>query len=119
MSDRAEPTGVDRYLAEARRSLDRMTPCEAFAAMAAGWLLVDTRTEPQRRDQGWLPGAFEIDLPVLEWRLDPRSESRIPAAVSHDLPIIIICSQGYSSSLAAARLQAIGLHRATDVIDGV
>ena len=118
MSSR-EPSGIDQYLTESRRGLDRMTPRDAYAAKTAGWLLVDIRTDPQRRAQGRLPRAAEIDLTVLEWRLDPASESRISAATSFELPVIVICRQGYSSSLAAARLRAIGLHRATDVIDGV
>jgi rhodanese-related sulfurtransferase len=82
-------------------------------------LLIDTRTEPQRLEQGELPGAIVIDRTVLEWRLDPTSDSRIPEATSSDVEVIVFCRQGYSSSLAAASLRAIGLHRATDVVGGV
>jgi len=82
-------------------------------------LLIDTRTESQRRDQGELPGAIVIDRTVLEWRLDPSSGASIPEATGYDLEIIVVCRQGYSSSLAAASLRAVGLWRATDRIDGV
>lgn len=82
-------------------------------------LLIDTRTESQRRDQGELPGAIVIDRTVLEWRLDPSSGASIPEATGYDLEIIVVCRQGYSSSLAAASLRAVGLWRATDMIDGV
>jgi rhodanese-related sulfurtransferase len=82
-------------------------------------LIIDTRTEAQRREQGEVPGALVIDRTVLEWRLDPRSEARIPEAVDHDIEVVVICRQGYSSSLAAASLQSVGLGRATDMIGGV
>jgi rhodanese-related sulfurtransferase len=82
-------------------------------------LIIDTRTEAQRREQGEVPGALVTDRTVLEWRLDPRSEARIPEAVDHDIEVVVICRQGYSSSLAAASLQSVGLWRATDMIGGV
>ena len=82
-------------------------------------LLIDTRTDRQRAVQGDLPGAIVIDRTVLEWRLDPTSVSRIREATGFDRQIVVVCRQGYSSSLAAASLRAIGLHRATDVIGGV
>jgi rhodanese-related sulfurtransferase len=96
-----------------------MSPAEAACAQRRGALLIDTRTEGQRRQQGELPGAIVIDRTVLEWRLDPRSPWRIPEVTSKDVEIIVVCRQGYSSSLAAASLQSIGLHRATDMIGGV
>jgi rhodanese-related sulfurtransferase len=110
---------VDALLAEARAGLHRPDPHEARAAQAAGALLVDTRTDVQRRAQGDLPGALVIDRTVLEWRLDPASPDRIPEAVDHDVRVIVVCRQGYSSSLAAASLRALGLHRATDLAGGV
>jgi rhodanese-related sulfurtransferase len=110
---------VDRVLAAAREGLQRLTPVEAQRAAALGALLVDTRTETQRREQGELPGALVIDRTVLEWRLDPTSADRIPEAVDFDVEVIVVCSQGYSSSLAAASLQSLGLHRATDLIGGI
>ena len=110
---------VDRVLAAAREGLQRLTPVEAQRAAACGALLVDTRTETQRREQGELPGALVIDRTVLEWRLDPTSADRIPEAVDFDVEVIVVCRQGFSSSLAAASLQSLGLHRATDLIGGI
>ena len=112
-------TRVGELLAQARRGLSRLSPEEAAAEVAAGALLVDTRTERQRAVQGELPGAVVVDRTVLEWRLDPASPDRIPEAGDPDLRVIVVCRQGYSSSLAAASLQRLGLHRATDVIGGV
>lgn len=113
------PYGVDAVLAEARAGLDRLTPHETRAARDGGALLVDTRTDVQRQAQGELPGALVIDRTVLEWRLDPASPSRIPEATGYDRQVIVTCRQGFSSSLAAASLRAVGLHRATDMIGGV
>jgi rhodanese-related sulfurtransferase len=111
--------GVDALLAQARTGMIRLDPHETQAAVAAGALLIDTRTDRQRARQGDLPGAIVIDRTVLEWRLDPRSASRIPEATGHDIAVVVVCRQGYSSSLAAASLRAIGLHRATDLAGGV
>ena len=120
MTELAVANGVDELLAAARAGLQRVTPEQAARAAAEGdALLIDTRTDPQRAEQGELPGAIVIDRTVLEWRLDPRSPWRIPEVCSTDVRIIVLCSQGYSSSLAAASLHAIGLSRATDVIGGV
>jgi rhodanese-related sulfurtransferase len=102
-----------------RRGVRRLTPHEVAAAAAGGALVVDIRTEAQRRRQGELPGAIVVDRTVLEWRLDPTSECRIPEATDHDLQVVVVCRQGFSSSLAAASLRALGLHRATDMIGGV
>jgi rhodanese-related sulfurtransferase len=111
--------GIDDVLAAARAGARRLQPREVVEALAAGALLVDTRTEFQRREQGELPGALVIDRTVLEWRLDPACAGCIPEATSYDLQVVVVCGQGYSSSLAAASLRAIGLHRATDMIGGV
>jgi rhodanese-related sulfurtransferase len=110
--------GVEAALARARHGVRRLTAPEAQAAVAAGALLIDTRTESQRADTGELPGAIVIDRTVLEWRLDPAGPDRIPEAAP-DRRIIVVCRQGYSSSLAAAGLRAIGITEATDLIDGV
>jgi len=99
--------------------MDRLDPYETRAALAAGALLIDTRTDRQRARQGDLPGAIVIDRTVLEWRLDPTSPNRIPEATGHDIQVVVVCRQGYSSSLAAASLRQIGLHRATDLAGGV
>lgn len=111
--------GVDDVLGRSRTGVRRLTPRQAQAAVEAGALLVDTRTEAQRREQGELPGAVVIDRTVLEWRLDPTGAHRIPEATGPDLHVVVVCRQGYSSSLAAASLRAVGLPRATDVIGGV
>jgi rhodanese-related sulfurtransferase len=111
--------GVDLLLSAARADLTRMTPEEVRAAVGRGALLIDTRTETQRAEQGELPGAIVIDRTVLEWRLDPASGVNIPEASSYDTEIVVVCRQGYSSSLAAASLRAMGLWLATDLIGGV
>jgi rhodanese-related sulfurtransferase len=109
---------IDEALASARCRITRLTAEQAGAEHAAGALLVDTRTESQRRAHGDIPGALVIDRTVLEWRLDPTSASRIAEATGHQVRVIVICAQGYSSSLAAASLQDLGLVNATDVIGG-
>jgi rhodanese-related sulfurtransferase len=98
--------------------LRRLSPKQAADALRDGALLVDIRNESQRDAQGTIPGAHVIDRTVLEWRLDPASESRIPAAVDHLVRVIVICAEGFSSSLAAASLQDLGLESATDVVGG-
>jgi len=105
-------------LAAARARLDRIGPEEAAARAERGAHLVDTRPQWQRAQEGELPGALVIERNHLEWRLDPSSDARIPEAVDHDVEWILFCSEGYSSSLAAASLQDLGLHRATDVDGG-
>lgn len=114
-----ETWGVDAVLTRARAGMRRLDPWETRAAVAAGALLVDTRTESQRRVQGELPGALVIDRTVLEWRLDPASPDRIPEATGYDLDVVVACRQGFSSSLAAASLRSVGLRRATDLVGGV
>ena len=109
---------IDEVLADARGRLDRVSPEAASIAVERGALLVDTRPEWQRREEGEIPGALVIERNHLEWRLDPTSDARIPEAADHDVEIIVVCSEGYSSSLAAASLQDLGLHRATDLIGG-
>jgi rhodanese-related sulfurtransferase len=110
---------VQALLAEARHGVRRLTAVETLEAAQRGALIVDTRTETQRREVGELPGALVIDRTVLEWRLDPASEAAIPEAVDFDIEIVVVCREGYSSSLAAASLRSLGLWRATDLIDGI
>jgi rhodanese-related sulfurtransferase len=112
------PRGIAEVLAEARRRLRRLDPKSAYAASKSGALLIDTRPVQQRHAHGEIPGALIIDRNVLEWRLDPACEARLPVADSYDLRVIVICQQGYSSSLAAATLQDLGLWQATDVVGG-
>ncbi|HEY1455667.1 MAG TPA: rhodanese-like domain-containing protein [Candidatus Dormibacteraeota bacterium] len=109
---------IDDVLERARARLVRVEASQAAIEQAAGALLVDTRTESQRKASGEIPGALVIDRTVLEWRLDPTSPSRIPEATAHDIRVVVICAEGYSSSLAAASLQDLGLVNATDVIGG-
>jgi rhodanese-related sulfurtransferase len=111
-------TSIDELLAAARARLVRVEPGAAAVAVERGALLVDTRPEWQRRADGEIPGALVIERNHLEWRLDPASDARIPQAVDHDVEVIVVCSEGYSSSLAAASLQDLGLHRATDLVGG-
>jgi rhodanese-related sulfurtransferase len=108
---------IDELLAQARIDLDRVSPESLDDEVAAGALLVDIRPVEQRRRDGAMPGALVIDRNVLEWRLDPASAHRIPET-SYDRRIVVICNEGYSSSLAAATLRSLGLHRATDLVDG-
>jgi rhodanese-related sulfurtransferase len=109
---------IDAIVERARARLKRLRPEAAAEAVASGAILVDTRYESQRRAGGEIPGAIKIERNHLEWRLDPDSPARISEATDHARPVIVICQQGYSSSLAAASLQDIGLINATDVIGG-
>src|ERR1700674_445775 len=109
---------IDELLARARRGLQRIEAAQAAAELAQGALLVDTRPADQRAVDGEIPGATVIDRNVLEWRLDPASPSRIAAVSDYDVRVIVICNDGYSSSLVAATLQELGLGKATDVIGG-
>jgi rhodanese-related sulfurtransferase len=111
-------SAIDRLLEEARGSLRRLEPQQVPDAMRAGALLIDTRPVEQRRRDGEIPGAIVVDRNVLEWRLDPTSPNRISEITDQDQRIIVICNEGFSSSLAAATLQRLGLHNATDVIGG-
>jgi rhodanese-related sulfurtransferase len=109
---------VAELLSEARRGLDRVAPAELAAEMAAGALAVDIRTAEQRDRDGELPGAVMIDRNVLEWRLDPTSPHRILEAGDPSRRVIVVCNEGYASSLAAETLRRLGLHRATDLEGG-
>jgi rhodanese-related sulfurtransferase len=109
---------IDSILAAARSRLTRLEPHELPAALARGAVLVDIRPAAQRAFEGPLPGALVIERNVLEWRCDPTSDARLPQAVGDDVEWVMLCSQGYTSSLAAAALQDLGLYRATDVVGG-
>ena len=109
---------IDALLATARQGLDRVEPADLDAETAAGALVVDIRPIDQRVRDGGLPGALIIDRNVLEWRLDPTSPHRLPEVTNAHQRIIIVCNEGYSSSLAAATLQKLGIDHATDLIGG-
>jgi rhodanese-related sulfurtransferase len=109
---------IDDVLAEARSRIHRYEPQAAAARVAAGALLVDTRPAIFRETEGTVPGALIVERNVLEWRFDPASDARLPEATGHDVEIIVLCNEGYGSSLAAESLRALGLVRSADVIGG-
>jgi rhodanese-related sulfurtransferase len=111
------PLSVVDLLASARSGLLRLDPYRAVRAWQEGGVLVDIRPAAQRAEEGEVPGALLVERNVLEWRFDPASDARLPIA-SYDLHVIVLCSEGYTSSLAAAALQQVGVRRATDVIGG-
>lgn len=112
------PSRIDAVLDEARAELTRLAADEVPAALARGAVLVDIRPAAQRAAEGEVPQALVIERNVLEWRCDPTSGARIPHAVDDDVEWVVLCSEGYTSSLAAASLKGLGLRRATDVIGG-
>ncbi|MFE9888658.1 rhodanese-like domain-containing protein [Streptomyces scopuliridis] len=125
MTDRAvtdqvgtERVGIDELLERVREDLDRIGPREAAEAAVDGALLVDIRYAALRERDGVIPGALIVERNELEWRLDPQGSHRAPEATSHDLRVVVICNEGYASSLAAVSLRQLGLHRATDLVGG-
>ena len=109
---------IDQMLAQARSRLQRLTPAQAHDALAAGALLVDIRPGWQRAAEGEVPGSLLVERNHLEWRFDPECDARLPQVAGYDVQVIVLCSEGYTSSLAADSLLSLGLHRATDVIGG-
>ncbi|WP_324605307.1 rhodanese-like domain-containing protein [Streptomyces sp. NRRL S-237] len=112
------PIGIDELLERVRTGYTRVDAQEAYAASRAGAVLVDIRYQALRERDGLIPGALVVERNELEWRLDPRGSHRLPEATSHDLQVVVICNEGYASSLAAASLHALGLHNATDLTGG-
>ncbi|MFI1562415.1 rhodanese-like domain-containing protein [Streptomyces sp. NPDC020490] len=111
--------GIDELLERVRADYERIGAREAYHAARAGEaLLVDIRYAALRERDGLIPGALVVERNELEWRLDPRGSHRVPEATGHDLRIVVICNEGYASSLAAASLHRLGLHRATDLVGG-
>jgi len=108
---------IDALLTRSRGQLDRVSPRDLASTASDGAIVVDVRDTAQRIEQGALPGAHVIDLTVLEWRLAPSSADR-SIDVSPDQRVILVCSEGFSSSLAAARLQSLGVSGATDLEGG-
>jgi rhodanese-related sulfurtransferase len=109
---------IDRILDDARSRLHRLPAGDVPAALDRGAVLVDIRPDAQRQREGDVPAALVIERNVLEWRCDPTSDARLPEAVGDDVEWVVLCSEGYTSSLAAAALHDLGLHRSTDVIGG-
>ena len=111
-------TTIADVLDRARERLTRVEPSAAYAEISQGALLVDIRPQAQREREGGVPTALVIERNVLEWRCDPTSDARLPQAVDDNVEWVVLCSEGYTSSLAAASLLDLGLHRATDVVGG-
>jgi rhodanese-related sulfurtransferase len=109
---------VDQLLADARRRLVRLDPHAAAEAVRDGALIVDIRSESQRADDGVVPGSISIARNVLEWRCDPASEHRDTRFDGRSRQLILMCDEGYQSSLAAATLHDLGLTRTTDLAGG-
>jgi rhodanese-related sulfurtransferase len=109
---------ADDLLTEARRGLDRLEPLGAASAISAGAVLVDVRSELQRERDGVVPGSVFFPRNVLEWRCDPASSSRDERVAELGRQLIVMCDEGYQSSLAAANLRRLGFERATDLAGG-
>ncbi len=109
---------IDELLAEARLRLERLGPAEALEAQRAGALVIDTRSEDERKRHGTISGAVHVPLSVLPWRLDPDFEYHEPELSDLSRHVILVCADGYSSSFAAVLLHEIGFERATDVDGG-
>ncbi|MEU0228306.1 rhodanese-like domain-containing protein [Streptomyces sp. NPDC006284] len=115
----SEPTGIDTLLERVRSGYRRIEPDAAYEAAEAGAaLLVDIRYAALRERDGVIPGALVVERNELEWRLDPQGSHRLPEATGHDLRVVVVCNEGYASSLAAESLHRLGLYRATDLIGG-
>jgi rhodanese-related sulfurtransferase len=111
--------GIDALLERVRAGYRRIGAGEAYEAARRGEaLLVDIRYAALRARDGLIPGALVVERNELEWRLDPQGSHRLPEATGHDLRIVVICNEGYASSLAAESLHRLGLHRATDLVGG-
>ena len=110
--------GIDQLLEEARSRITRVTPAQAAERVAAGAVLVDIRPQSQREAGGEVPGAVVVERNHLEWRFDPESDSRLPEATGYDVDVVVLCQEGYTSSLAADALRSLGLRRASDVEGG-
>jgi len=112
------PSSLADHLAAVRTRLDRLTPEAAARAARDGALLVDIRYAALRDRDGTIPGAVIVERNELEWRLDPDGDHRLPHVTGHDLRVVLVCNEGYASSLAAAVLQDRGMSRATDLTGG-
>ena len=111
-------SGVDRLLAQARLGLRRVDPKQAKQIADQGGLLIDIRPAAQRAEFGEIPGTLIVERNNLEWRLDPGGSHRLPEAENPDRPVVIICQEGYASSLAAASLLDLGRSAVSDLDGG-
>ena len=118
MAGAEQAANLDEFLECARRGIDRLTPNNALAAQRNGALVVDIRPEEQRRRDGVIADAVVIDRNVLEWRMAPTSKWRITEMSDASRQVVLICNQGYQSSLAASNLRRLGVPNACDVIGG-
>ena len=121
MTELHEVPAVERLLARCRQGVERVEPADLARELEQGSLVVDTRPVEQRERDGELPGALVVDRNVLEWRLDPTSPWRLPQAEALTRSggrVVLVCNEGYSSSLAAASLRALGLCDTTDLVGG-
>ena len=114
----SDNSAIARELDRCQQALDRVEPADLAAVAAAGALVIDMRPVQQRLRDGELPGALVVDRNVLEWRLDPTSPYRLAVSDDPDRHIVLVCNEGYSSSLAASTLRRLGLCRATDLAGG-
>jgi rhodanese-related sulfurtransferase len=111
-------SAVDRLLAQARLGLRRVDPARAKEIHDEGGLLIDIRPAAQRAEFGQIPGALVVERNNLEWRLDPQGSHRLPEAEDPDRPVVVVCQEGYASSLAAVSLLALGRTAVTDLDGG-
>ncbi len=114
----AERTTIDEVLQRARRTITRLTPAQAAEAHAGGAPIVDLRDEMYRRREGIIPGSIHVPLSILPWRADPGSESSDDRINDLDRQLVLVCNDGYSSSLAAALLVELGFTRVGDMVGG-
>ena len=112
------PRSADELLNDARARIERVTPEQLGGVLDEGGLLVDIRPEAQRAAEGALPGALVVERNVLEWRFDLQGSHALPEVEGYDQPVIVVCSEGYASSLAAASLRQLGFNRAADLAGG-
>ncbi|HEY3608423.1 MAG TPA: rhodanese-like domain-containing protein [Pseudonocardiaceae bacterium] len=108
---------IDEVLAQARAGLDRVTPARADELRRAGALLVDIRPHANRLAEGEIPDSVPVERIVLEWRLDPAGDHRLPGFTA-DTPVVLLCNEGYASSLAARDVRQLGVRSVTDLIGG-
>ncbi|MBB5155366.1 rhodanese-like domain-containing protein [Saccharopolyspora phatthalungensis] len=111
------PFGIEHLLAESRAKLTRVSPWEALAVQQQGGLIIDIRPQSDRLAEGEIPGALTVERIVLEWRLDPAGGHRL-GGLHPDRPVVLVCNEGYASSLAAAQAKGLGLTKATDLAGG-